>query len=216
MKTLVAIPCMDTVPTAFMRAILNCRWLGDVEISFAQGSLVYDARNTLAKKAISEGFERVLWIDSDMTFGPDLFSRLSDDLDMKSGMVSAIYYKRKEPIEPVIYESLTLQDEPGGLKTASAKVKLDLPKNEIVQIDGCGFGAVMMQTEYLKAVSEKYGLPFYPTQGFGEDLSFCWRLKELGLPIFADTSIQCGHVGQYEFTFNTYEKGEPILWKNVI
>ena len=75
MKTLIAIPCMDTVQTGFMLSLLQMRRVGEVGFSIISSSLIYDARNSIAKKAIEEGFDRMLWLDSDMTFEPPRSSR---------------------------------------------------------------------------------------------------------------------------------------------
>ena len=42
--------------------------------------------------------------------------------------------------------------------------------------------------------------------GFGEDMAFCIRAKELGYPLWCDSSIQAGHIG-----FTTY-KPEDGMW----
>ena len=204
MKTLIAIPCMDTMPVAFVRSILMLHFTGEIEVSFAQGSLIYDARNKLADKAIDGGFDRVLWLDSDMTFGPDLFDRLSARLDEGRGMVAGIYYTRKLPTLPVLYQELVLTGEPPDQIPEAITCQEILP--ELFRIEGCGFGAVMMDTSYLAEVRSKYGLPFYPIFGFGEDIAFCYKAKTLGLPIYADGTIQCGHVGQKEFTQDDYNR----------
>ena len=60
MRTLVAIPCMDMIPMKFMQSLLNLGFKGDCEIGLASGSLIYDARDQLAEKAVHEGFDRVL------------------------------------------------------------------------------------------------------------------------------------------------------------
>ena len=71
-KTLIAIPCMDMVHTGFMRSLLGLHHPGAVRYSLTMSSLIYDARNSLAKQAVTEGYDRVLWLDSDMDFAPDL------------------------------------------------------------------------------------------------------------------------------------------------
>ena len=38
-----------------------------------------------------------------------------------------------------------------------------------------------------------------PAAGFGEDLSFCMRVSQLGETIYADSNIQLGHIGQRIF-----------------
>ena len=82
MKTMIAVPCMDTVPTRFMTSLLAMRKVGEPCIHyFEMSSLIYDARNKIARAAIKEKCERVLWLDSDMEFEPDLMERLSARID---------------------------------------------------------------------------------------------------------------------------------------
>ena len=66
MRTLIAVPCMDMVHTVFMASLLQLNKPEGTEIAVSSSSLVYDARHSLAKKALNEGFDRILWIDSDM------------------------------------------------------------------------------------------------------------------------------------------------------
>jgi hypothetical protein len=35
--------------------------------------------------------------------------------------------------------------------------------------------------------------------GFGEDISFCLRVKELGKKMYCDSSVKMGHVGQFVY-----------------
>jgi hypothetical protein len=140
-----------------------------------------------------------------MSFQPDLFERLTKHLDDGLGMVSGLYFSRKTPVKPVIYRQIKTELQ-NGASVASADSYEDYPDDSVIQIDGCGFGAVYMETEYLRKVRDRYGLPFYPALGFGEDLAFCWRCRELGLPIYADTSLKLGHIGQCEFTADVYER----------
>ena len=68
MRTLIAVPCMDMVHTFFMTSLLALRKAAGTEVAVASCSLVYEARHTLALKALNDGFDRVLWLDSDMNF----------------------------------------------------------------------------------------------------------------------------------------------------
>ena len=83
MHYLVAIPCMDMIHAGFFRSVLAMTKLEGTRFSMTMSSLIYDARNTLAKQAITGGFDRVLWLDSDMEFAPDLMSAASRT--MRSG-----------------------------------------------------------------------------------------------------------------------------------
>ena len=71
MRTLIAIPCMDMVHTIFLRAILGLNQVGECQYAISCSSLIYDARNNLAKQAIKEGYDYMMWFDSDMDFQPD-------------------------------------------------------------------------------------------------------------------------------------------------
>lgn len=195
MKTLIAIPCMDHVWTMFMQAFVAMQIEGECEITMSIGSLIYDSRNQIAQKAVMEGFDRVLWLDSDMVFQPDLFKRLAARLDEGYEYVSGLYFKRRVPHEPVVYKAIKAIREENGNITPTAVSYRDYPKGEIFEISGSGFGAVMMTVDAIRRVIENFGLPFSPIIGFGEDLSFCMRLNELGIKRWCDSSIRLGHIG---------------------
>lgn len=200
MRTMIGIPTTGEVPVRFMASLLAMKRVGNVEFEVTDSSLVYDARNRIAKLAIEEGFDRVLWLDSDMAFEPELMEKLSRRIDCGCEMVSALYFKRKQPPEPVIYQDCCLRKNEEGNTVPSAVVYRDFPENQVFEIAGCGFGAVMTTVQLLKDVYEAFGLPFSPTGGLGEDLSFCARAAELGRKMWCDSSIQLGHIGTKIYT----------------
>ena len=205
MRTLIALPCMDMVHTVFLKALMGMDRVGDTHFSISCSSLVYDARNTLAKQAVIEGFDRVLWLDSDMDFSPDLLKRLSADMDEGREMVSGLYFKRKAPVKPVIYKELGFwRDKEKDEVTPIAIPYEDYPKDEIFTIAGCGFGGCLVSVDLIKRVGDKFGLPFSPLMGFGEDLSFCSRVSQLGVEMYCDSRVKMGHVGLGTITEETY------------
>ena len=189
LKYLIAIPTMDTMPVPFVAALLNLRRVGASRCSFVSNSLVYDARNMLAAEAIDTGADRVLWVDSDMTFDVDLMQRLAADMDEGRDFVCGIYFKRRYPMVPII----SVERERDG--KAVTEIYTDYPKDQIFEVSAAGFGACMMTTKLLKDVWDNYGNPFYPANGLGEDYSFCDRVKALGYKIYCDSRIKVGHVG---------------------
>lgn len=164
MKTLIAVPCMQTVPTRFMMNLIPLRRVGDARIGTTQCTVINDARNEFVSRAIVGGYDRVLWIDSDMVFEPDLMERLAARLDEGMEYVSGIYFKRVFPTAPVIYKELRESKVPGVLEAVTYK---DYPKDSVFEIEGSGFGAVMTTTRILKAAWDKYGPPFYQVQNLG-------------------------------------------------
>ena len=205
MKTLIAIPCMDMVHTVFMKSVVGLERVGECRFSLTCSSLVYDARNTLAKQAVTEGFDRVLWLDSDMDFNPDMLKILSEDMDEGKELVSGLYFKRKAPVKPVIYKEVGYYHDPKNESVTPIAIPYeDYPKDSIFPISGCGFGGVLVSVDLIKRVGEKFGLPFSPILGFGEDLSFCKRVSELGVEMFCDSRVKMGHVGLGTITEETY------------
>lgn len=192
MRTMIAVPCMDMVHTWFFASMLSLRKPDDTEVAVSSSSLVFEARHLLASKAIEGGFDRILWLDSDMKFGPDLMERLSADMDTGLEYVSAVYFTRKPPVKPCIYE--IVHDTPnaqGEMVPTAGSVKT-IP-NGLFEVEGTGFGAVMMTVELVRRVGR---LPFYPFDGYGEDLSFCRRARAAGATLHCDGRIRIDHVGQ--------------------
>lgn len=203
-KTLILIPCMDTVYTDFMMSLVNLERTPNTFCAFTKSSLIYSARNSLAKQAIDGDFDRILWLDSDMSFDKDLMVRLSERLDEGYDFVSGIYFKRNYPTSPVIYKEIIYKKLPSGGVEPVVVPYEDYPKDSIFPIEAAGFGSVMMTTELLKKIWDTFGLPFSPILGFGEDISFCYRAKQLGLNLYCDSSIKMKHLGLMYFDETTY------------
>lgn len=204
MKTMIAIPCMDMVHTGFMRALISMDRPGSTMFGIVQSSLVYDARNTLAKRAITEKCDRILWLDSDMDFDPDFMKRLSADMDEGKEFVAGLYFKRKAPVQPVIYKEVGYWKGEDGTVTPIALPYEDYPRDSLFQIKGAGFGGVMHSVDLLTRVVDKFGLPFAPILGFGEDLSFCKRIEEIGGEMWCDSRAKMGHIGMGTITEDLY------------
>lgn len=206
MKTLIAIPCMDMIHTTFFKSMIALERVGECKYGMTQSSLIYAARNTLARQAVAEDFDRVLWFDSDMDIPPDAMKRLSQDIDEGREFVSGIYFKRTLPTAPVLYNELGYFDDEGHV-TPVAKPYHDYPRDQIFEIQAAGFGCVMMTVDLIRKVNAKFGQPFSPMMGFGEDLSFCARVLQLGIPMYCDSRIKCGHVSAQLVTEESFLQG---------
>ena len=199
MKTMIAIPCMDTVPTRFASSLLRMRRTPEAAVVFGMNSLIYDTRNKAAMEAIQGGFDRVLWLDSDMEFQPDLMERLSARMDEGRDFVTGLYFQRKDPFKPVIYRELYIRQREDGAQEAVSEACEEFPPDGIFEVAACGFGIAMTSVQLLRDVTEKYGMPFTPIEGWGEDLAFCLRATDAGYRIWCDSSIRAGHIGLKTF-----------------
>lgn len=212
MKLLIAVPCMDMVHTIFMKSLLGLRRPEGTRISMTGSSLVYDARNRLVTEAITDGFDRILWLDSDMEFPADLCERLMADMDEGRDFVAGCYFKRVMPTAPVFYQKVGYwRDEEKDTVTPLAVPYADYPLDQIFQVEGAGFGGAMVSVDLCRKVQDKFGLPFSPILGFGEDLSFCVRARQLGATLYCDSRIKLGHVGLGTVREDTYLKQHTPL-----
>ena len=199
---------MDTVHVQFMRSLLLLNTNGtDIYYEIASGSLIYDPRNRLLSTAQNIGADRIMWFDSDMQIPTDALQILSKDIDDGCEIVSGLYHKRKPPFSPVIYsECRIIQEE--GLKFPTATNYADYPKDSLFEVEAFGFGCVLMTTEAARKITDKLGmLPFMPIGGFGEDLSFCMRARNVGIKLWCDSRVKCGHIGYWTYTDSDY-RGE--------
>ena len=164
MRLLICVPALDYMHTEFAKSltalVMRLKDDGiDFDVCIISGTLVYIAREKLARKAVEEGFTHTLWLDSDMVFNEDLL----DDL-MFSGedFVSGVYHARRPPHKSCIFKDIRLD--------SIVKYDDEYPKDTF-EIAGCGFGCVLIKTDIIKKVYEKFGDAFLPMHGLGEDIA---------------------------------------------
>ena len=187
MKLMVAVPTVDYVSAEFLKCLvklsIELAANGDKpDVQIIGGTLVYIARDRLARRAIDGEYTHVLWLDSDMTFKPDI---VDDLLFCGKDMVCGAFVSRRPPYGPCVYTSI---DDPAQMQ------KVENFGTEPFRVDGCGFAAVMTRVDLLDAVWANFGTCFRPTEKYGEDLAFCDRVKQLGREIWCEPTVRPGHI----------------------
>lgn len=164
------------------------------------------ARNLLATRALSGGFEELLWIDSDIGFDPDDVERLrAHDLPLVCGL----YPKKGE-------QAVACHVLPGTDEIVFGK------KGGLVEILYAGTGFLLTRREVYGRIEEAcalprcnarfaeavipYFLPMIVPDGdghwyLGEDYAFCERARQAGLRVFADTTVRLKHIGKYAYSW---------------
>jgi hypothetical protein len=163
-------------------------------------------RSHMASDALADGFEELMWVDSDVAFKPDDVERLrSHNLPIAAGL-----YARKNR------RGLACSFLPG---VESAVFGPDRALFEVLYV---GFGFVLTRRAVYDAVRAKFALPecnrrfgkplvpyFMPTfvpdppghWYLGEDYSFCERARQACFKVMADPTIRLWHIGRYAFTW---------------
>ena len=204
-KVMIAVPMQGTVCADFFDSVLGLRSNGNTKICTVVNSLVYDARNKLAMEAIREGFDYILWIDSDMTFDGDALMRLLEDAEAGREYVSGLCFSRKLPTVPVLCKKLTWEQKGDSGIVHDQSLYLDYPKDEIFEVDASGAAFCLVKVSLIKEVAEHFRMsPFHPLPFMGEDYSFCWRVKQLGKKMYCDSRVKIGHVGTFIYNEPVY------------
>lgn len=214
-KILIAIPALGSVPIDFFTSVLNLVMPDntEVDISVNANALVYVSRNQLAKRAIDKGYDFILWLDSDMVFGPiTLINLLESAQKNLLDFVSGIYFKRQLPTAPVIYKSLRWSnDKTTGVIDHGSMVFDDYPKDRLFRISGAGLACTLVRVSAIQECINRFKYPpFDPMPYLGEDLSFCWKPNECGIKMYCDSRVKVGHVGAYVFDEKTYIKEREV------
>jgi hypothetical protein len=165
-------------------------------------SAVDSARNQMASIALGDGFDELMWIDSDHGFSPDDVDRLrAHDLPICSGL----YAKKGQ-------RSIASRFLPGTASITFGR------GGGLIEIKYAGFGFVHTRREVYEAIQRTENLPvcneifnspnvpyFMPMlvpdrighTYLAEDYSFCERARRAGFTIMADTRLRIWHLGRY-------------------
>jgi len=193
MKIMVAAPLHRPVDLPTFGSFVHlASYRGEHEytFTFVQNSLVYDARESIAQAFLQSDNEALMMIDSDMTFPYNAVERL---VAHNQPFVTAKAFKRVYPYQPCFYTKVDIVDGKPELQ-----VPLEYPPNCLLNIEGCGMAAVLIRREVFENIEAPY---FFPQAGggLGEDLSFCYKLKQAGVPMYVDTTLEFGHLGVFPF-----------------
>lgn len=137
-------------------------------------------RNKLAKIAIEEGMEWLLFIDDDHAFKHDLLLKL---LKHDVPIVGSLYLQRMLPFSPVAYSHKDDDDFYMPIDLT------ELPEDGLVEVAAVGTGGMLVRTEVFRELE----YPWFEHGRASEDLIFCDRAREAGFPIYCDLNSRLGH-----------------------
>lgn len=189
MSILIAVPTFETIAPECFKAIYDLKG-DDLYFDFVKGYDCAKARNDIAKKALSGGYDHVLMVDSDIIIPSNaLLNMLESPVDVCFGV-----YPRKNTETG---ETELFKDNSFDFKNRYTVNELDEMESHRIKVKGGGFGCVLIKTEVFKNLSYPwFEYMSYDNDTFlSEDLCFCVRAS-VHYSFEADTRVRCGHIGQ--------------------
>ena len=162
---------------------------------------IVSSRNILREKAI-ENYDYFLNLDQDVIPPKDIIERF---LSHKRRVLTGIYfnYKQFTPREkgnsegtrhgklfPTIWAPI---DNQGNIRQIEEKEL----NGDLIQVGLCGSGCLFIHKSVLKKIKFRYSKEFDNpkiNKLVFDDSYFCHDLRELHIPIYADTSMICKHL----------------------
>lgn len=164
------------------------------------GSVLAEARQECIKRAIEAGAEWIFSVDSDMRFPVNAIEgMMAHDLPV----VAANCAKRKRPIGPTARRRNAALHE----DRESEAVFPDENVTGVEQVETVGFGVILIKAEVFKQIEWPWFIqPWHDhaQRHVGEDIAFCMRCREAGIPIYIDHDLSWAvkHIGTHEFSMH--------------
>lgn len=158
----------------------------NVVFAVTLGTYLPNLRNGAVEAALSRRMSHILFIDSDMRFPPDVAQRLKTH---NKEIVGANCRQRTQNAWTAMK---------GGNFIGSGG------RSGLERVDSLGMGVTMINLELFARIPPPwFDMPYDEQAGkhMGEDVAFCRKVREAGVPIWADHDLsqEVKHMGIVEF-----------------
>ncbi len=195
-RILLASPCYDGLPREvsedWMRFAYHCgRRIPEYEffIGLKDKSEQFRARNMIVEGAQQHNCDRILMLDDDMIIdwqdkGKESFDFLRKLIAHDKHICGVLYYQRGGECEPVLMKAINDGN-------AYRMLHDDEVTHSLQQVDVAGGGCLLIQTRIFDRIPFPY---FAPEHKWGTDIQLCEQARKKGFEVWADTSIELGHL----------------------
>ena len=140
----------------------------------------------------------LLWLDTDMTFPPDMIARMLAHFDEIETLeaVTGLYTWKKPPFLPHVYTHL--------LENGKFSVAGGFPLKEPFKVAAAGYGCLMIKAHcYPDAIRPWFEMKVENDEiVYGEDLYYFKKVNPISM--ICDPTISCGHLTENSFDINAY------------
>lgn len=171
-------------------------------------------RSHMATDALADGFDEIMWIDSDIGFEADAVDLLrSHRLPMvcgiypKKGLRAMACHLLPETEQVVFGEGgglLEILYAAAGFLLTHRTVYEAIAEHEALPVCNTRFGRPLMPY-FLPSVVSDSGGHWY----LGEDFAFSERARRSGFSVMADTRIRLNHVGRWGYSWEDAGSDRP-------
>jgi SAM-dependent methyltransferase len=196
-RIFIGVPCYGTVAPDlledWMRFAFHCgRRMPqfDFLIGIRTKAEQFRARNAIVDAARQENADWLLMLDDDMIINRFVTQGPTDDYGFLATLIAhgkdicgVLYYQRTGACDPVLMRAL---DE-----TGYRFLRDDEVEGRLQRVDVAGGGCLLVNMR----VFDKVGFPYFePEYQFGTDIQLCRKAVAKGFEVWADTSIEFGHL----------------------
>lgn len=172
---------------------------------------VDEMRNYLVNKAINRNCSHLIMVDSDMilplgVFVDMLYTALDDDIQV----LGALCFRRYPPFEPIVYQ--------GAINKHKRLLPFDdYPVGDVLREPNLATGAACLLCDM--DVFRKLPEPWFEFKRnpdivrggtIGEDIGFCQKAKDNGIPVYIHTGVHVAHIGLFEINLDFYMNNKLI------
>lgn len=151
-----------------------------IHVEATDRKIVWQARETLRRKAIRFNADYLVFLGEDMIFPENALATLIND---NLPVVAALYFQRTFPYHPMFF----FRDPGGGYRYEERDLN-----QRFIEVDGCGLDCSVIRKEVFASLSDRCFEPI--THMPGEDLVFCEEVRRAGYKIYVDTKVEALHV----------------------
>jgi 2-polyprenyl-3-methyl-5-hydroxy-6-metoxy-1,4-benzoquinol methylase len=157
----------------------------------------FRARNAIVEAAQQHNCDRILMLDDDMIIdwqkkGSEAYRFLEQLIAHDKDICGILYFQRGQECEPVL---MTKLGEKGYRFLRDDEIEHGLQK-----VDVAGGGCLLIKTKVFDRLAFPY---FAPEFQYGTDVQLCRNAADKAIEVWADTSIEFGHLRNEKVTVHS-------------
>ena len=192
----VTLNAKDIVPIRWAYALRELQLPAGSQAIWLSGTTYDHGRNMGCRHTLEHGFQWCFFVDDDCVVPPDGLMKL---LARNLPIVSGLYYRRHNPVVPVMLNKNTQSGQSGGTWIT------DFTPGSLVEADWVGAGCLLINRFVLEKLADPLQSRWFRwmmddsipvEQRMSEDFYFCEQARNiLKIRPVVDTSVVCEHIG---------------------